>query len=388
MVSCSLPAPLRWEALADAEGEAEPGSLGAAERLRRRYGAEVAAAALDQVVLRRRGRAKFGAAAATMFFTRDGLEQASRPAVARHHAARFRASGVRRVLDLGCGIGADALAFAAAGLEVLGVERDPHTAEIARANLHGRGEVITGDAELLAPELMTAADGVFVDPARRTGSGRLWRTADFSPSWSLVTGLLDSGRPVGVKLGPALPHREIPATAEAEWLTDHGETVEVALWAGPGAQPGELAALIMPDHRIAAAATTLPVRRPGRYLYEPVGAVIRAGAIGVVGRRLSAGLLDPQIAYLSADELIMTPYATAFEVVEELPYAEKVLRRWARDHGVGRLEIKKRGIDIDPAQLRRRLKPTGPEQATMIITRTPAGARVLIARRLVNENAR
>lgn len=381
-----LPAPLTPEALADAEAEPEPGSLAAGERLRKRYGADVAAAAVDQAVLRRRAVAKFGAPAAGLFLTRDGLEQATRPALARHHAARFRAAGVRRVVDLGCGIGADALAFADAGLDVVAVERDRHTAEIARANLHGRGEVITGDAETLAQELISAGDGVFLDPARRSGAGRLWRLADFSPSWSLVGNLLAGDRTVGVKLGPALPHREIPPTAEAEWITDHGETVEVTLWAGPGAQPGERAALIMPEHRIVATPITLPVRRPGRYLYEPDGAVIRAGAIGVLGRRLSAGLLDPQIAYLTADEPILTPYAATFDITEELPYAEKLLRRWVRDHEIGRLEIKKRGIDVDPALLRRRLRPAGSGQATMIISRTIDGAKVFIARRLKTDD--
>jgi hypothetical protein len=137
----------------------------------------------------------------------------------------------------------------------------------------------------------------------------------------------------------------------------------------------------MPDNELIAAPRTTPVRPAGRYLFEPDGAVIRAGAIGVLAEQLSAWLLDDQIAYLSSDELIMTPYATAFRISQTLPYSEKVLRRWVRDHRIGTLEIKKRGIDVDPAALRKRLKPTGTGSATMIITRTPDGARVLIADR-------
>ena len=370
------------EALADAASEADPGSLAAAERLRRRYPAEVAAAALEQVALRDRARTKFGDRAASLFLTRNGLEQATRPSVAAHHARRFVAAGVSRVIDLGCGIGSDALAFADAGLEVIGVEIDPHTAEIARANLQDRAEVINGDAEQLAPTLIGSADGVFLDPARRTSAGRLWRTEDFTPAWSFVTAFLDGSRTVGVKLGPALPHREIPTGIEAEWVSDHGETVEVCLWAGPGSEPGSKAALIMPDHRLVAEGPRLDVAAPGRFLYEPNGAVIRAGAMSVLGRQLGGWLLDDQIAYLSAAELIPTPYATAFAITEVLPYSEKVLRRWVRDHGIGRLEIKKRGVDGDPAVLRKRLKPSGDQHATMIISRTPSGARVLIGERM------
>ena len=383
-----MPTPLTAEALADAGAEADPQSLAAAQRMRRRHSPEIAAAALDQVVLRWRAVVKFGDRAASMFFTRDGLEQATRPAVAAHHARRIAATGARRVVDLGCGIGTDALAFAECGLDVIAVEIDEHTAEIARANVaaqehpDGRVEVITGDAEELAAELIKDDDAVFLDPARRTSAGRLWRTEDFLPSWSFVTGLLGSGRPVAVKLGPALPHREIPDGVEAEWLTDRGETVEVCLRCGPGSTPDQRSALIMPDHRMIAGPSSAQVRAPGRFLYEPDGAVIRAGAIGALAAELSAWLLDDQIAYLSADELIMTPYAGVFEILDQLPYAEKVLRRWVRDHDIGTVEIKKRGIDIDPALLRKRLKPSGSQPATLIITRTPNGARVLHARRV------
>lgn len=379
-----LPRGLSAEALADAEAERDPDSLAAARRLRRRHPAAVAAMALDQVQLRRRARAKFGDRAGTMFFTRNGLEQATRPAVAEHHARRLLAAGARRVLDLGCGIGADAIAFADAGLEVVAVELDGPTAEIARANLEGRAEVITGDAETLSSALIKDGDAIFLDPARRSSAGRLWRVEDFSPRWAFVVGLLDGSHPVGVKLGPALPRREIPAGVEAEWVTDRSETVEVCLWAGAGSSPGARAGLIMPDHRLVAPAQpagATPVRAPGRYLYEPDGAVIRAGAIGVLAERLSGWLIDAQIAYLSSDLFLDSPYATAFEILETLPYNEKVLRRWVREHDIGTLEIKKRGIDVDPARLRKRLAPSGDAAATLIISRSPAGSVVFVVRR-------
>jgi len=368
--------------------ELEPDGLAAAARLRAHYGAELATAALHQASLRRRARVKFGDRAETMFFTRDGLEQATRPVVAAHHADRLRAAGVRRVVDLGCGIGADAVAFAAVGLEVVAVERDPATAAVAAANLAGRGRVVCADAEELAAELLTPGTAAFCDPARRSGRGRLWRVEDFAPSWGLVTALLDGRQAAGVKLGPALPHALLPGSAEAEWVTAGGETVEVGLWAGPGAEPGVNAAQLLPGGRLAAPragpqqpASRLPVGEVGRYLYEPDGAVIRAGGVGLLGERLGARLLDPQIAYLTADQRVDTPFAAVFEVVEVLPYATKVLRRWVRERGVGTLEIKKRGVDVDPAELRRRLRPAGAASATLVLSRTPRGAVALAVRR-------
>lgn len=378
-----LPAGLTQEALDAAEAELHPDSLAASTRLRHRFGPDLAAAAVTQVLLRRRARTKFGAAADTMLFTRDGLEQATRPDVAAHHADRLLAAGVRRVVDLGCGIGADAHAFVAAGLEVVAVERDPVTAGIAAYNLAGRAEVVIGDAESLAAELLEPGTAAFCDPARRNAKGRLWRTADFTPSWTFVTTLLAGDRVVGVKLGPGLPRALIPPQVEAEWVSHRGETVEMALWAGPGAMPEARAAMILPGSRLVVngKAPELEVTRPLRFVYEPNGAVIRAGAVAQLGAQLGASLLDAHIAYLTSDQLVATPYATVFEVRETLPYKEMVLRRWVHEHEVGVLEIKRRGLDFDPAELRKRLRPHGAAAATFIVTRTPDGALVLVAER-------
>jgi hypothetical protein len=378
-----LPFGLTREALDAAMSEEDPESLAAATRLRARFGPELAATALTQAALRRQARTKFGEAAAELFFTRAGLEQATRPEVADHHASRFVEAGVRRVLDLGCGIGSDSMAFARAGLEVVAVEVDPTTAAVAQANVAGRAEVICADASDVAEQLMTAGVGVFGDPARRDDRGRVWRVEDFSPPWSRVTELLDGARTAGVKLGPALPHSLIPEAVEAEWITHRGETVEITLWAGTGANPGRRSALIMPNARLTVtAAPPPPVRDLGRYLYEPAGAVIRAGAIADLGAQLGAGLLDPQVAYLTSDLLCSTPFAVAFEVRQRLPFHLKALRNWVRQAQIGVLEIKKRGIDVDPAELRKRLRLAGPNTATMVISRTPSGAIAALVERV------
>jgi hypothetical protein len=378
-----LPFGLTDASLSAAMSEEDPESLAAASRMREQFGPELAAAALTQATLRRQAKAKFGEAAVQMFFTRAGLEQATRPEVADHHASRFLKAGVHRVIDLGCGIGSDSMAFARAGLEVLAVDVDPRTAAVAQANLAGGADVICTDANEVAEQLITARVGVFCDPARRNDHGRVWRVEDFEPGWSTVMQLLDGGRTAGVKLGPALPHSLIPEAVEAEWITHRGETVEVGLWSGPGATPGRRSALIMPNARLTATtAPPLPVRELGSYLYEPAGAVIRAGAIAELGAQLGAGLLDPQVAYLTSDRRCSTPFAAAFEVRQRLPFHLKALRSWVREAQIGVLEIKKRGIDVDPAELRRRLRLTGPNSAPIVISRIPNGAIAAIVQRI------
>ena len=366
-----------------AQAQPDPDSLAAVTALRARFHPDLAAAALTQIGLRRAARAKLGDRADQLLFTRTGMEQASRAAVATHHAARFAATGVRRVIDFGCGIGTDALALVDAGLEVVAVEADPETAAVAQANLGERAEVLLGDAVELAPSLLTAGTAAYADPGRRGTHGRSWRTEDLSPPWSFVESLLTGDRVAGVKLGPGLPHRMIPAGVEAEWVGDRGDTVEVGLWSGTGASADGRVAMLLPDHRLVVDRTIspLPVGELGSVVYEPHGAVIRSGGIPQIGAALDARLLHPDIAYLTADEHRPTPYATAFEVLEVHPYSEQSLRQWARDQRIGTLEIKKRGIDLDPAVLRKRLRLRGNRSATVIVTRTPARAVSVVVRR-------
>lgn len=375
-----LVGPEAGEALASAAAETDPSSLAAAERLRRSLPPRRAALVLSQESLRRRAVTKFGPAASALYFTPDGLEQATRPRVAAWRAQRFADSGVRRVIDLGCGLGADARALLDAGLEVIAVEADEATAALAGANLGV--EVIVGDAVELLDELDAGA-AVFCDPARRTSVGRSWRLEDLSPPWSFVAGLLAT-RTCCVKLGPGLAHNHLPGNAAATWVSDGGDLVELSLWRGDWGPTREAVLLpagdVLADGGFRAAPKAEPAR-PGEVLYEPDPAVIRAGLVDVLAKRLDAHRVHPGIAYLAAAEPRQTPFATAFTILEVMDAGEKSLRAWVRANRVGTLEIKKRGLDVDPATLRRRLKPSGPNSATIVLTPTSAGARALIVSR-------
>ncbi|RGE24408.1 SAM-dependent methyltransferase [Leucobacter sp. wl10] len=353
------------------------------------------AAALTQTELRAGAVAKFGELAGELLFTRAALEQATRERVAALHAGRFRSAGCRAVADLGCGLGAESLALLTAGIAPLPVELDPLTAAFARHNLAvlaGRlgvdaPRVRVGDAERLGPG---GADGAFLDPARRTAghsdTRRIASPDGYSPSLSFAFGLAER-LPTGVKLGPGLDRALIPGTAEAQWVSVDGQLVETGLWFGSTARPGvRRAALVLRGsdaHELTAPADAedAPERRLGAYLYEPDGAVIRARLIGALAARIDAGMAGAGIAYLTGDRLVETPFASAFRVLEELPARERDLRRALASRDIGALEIKKRGVDADPAALRRRLRLSGERSATLFLTRAAGRHVALLAER-------
>lgn len=366
--------------------------------LRADHDPALVSAALTQVRLRDRARVKFGADAGRMFFTPDGVEQATRAVVAAHRAGRYAAAGTARVLDLCCGIGADLAAFARAGMTAHGVEIDPLTAAVAGANLAalglaGRATVTCADAT--ATDL-TGWPAAFVDPARRragrTGTRRVFDPRAYSPPLSFLTRVAAAVPLTGAKVGPGIPHDLVPAGAEAEWVSVAGAVKEAALWFGPLATAPRRATILPAGAAGAAEAraggtagtgaaggvATLvdsglgppPVGRPGEWLYEPDGAVIRAGLVGEVVAAVPGGrLLDPTIAYIAADAPVPTPFARAYRVTDVLPFSLKRLRELLRGRGVGQVTVKKRGSAVDPELLRRELRLAGDGHAIVVLTR-------------------
>lgn len=358
--------------------------LALATRLRRAHPADLVSAALAQARLRQRAVAKFGAEdAARMYFTANGVEQATRTSVAAHRAESFKALGVRSVADLCCGIGGDAIALARAGIRVLAVDRDPATCAVARANAEALGLADLIDVrEADVTEVDTTAyDAVFVDPARRSAKrGRIFDPEAYSPplSWAVATAL--KAPRAALKIAPGIPHEAIPAEAEAEWISDGGDVKEAVLWFGT--EPGLMRATLLPGPRVLTG-RGLPdpeVRSVGRYLYEPDGAVIRAHLVAEVAEEVGGGLIDETIAYVTADEPRETPYATGYEITDQLPFNVKKLKALLREREVGVLTVKKRGSAVEPEELRRKAmpKPFGKRAVTVFLTRVSGAPTMLV----------
>ncbi|MEU8867023.1 THUMP-like domain-containing protein [Streptomyces umbrinus] len=371
-------------ALLDEVRDTEPAQeLAVATRLRREYPVGLVSAALGQARLRQRAVAKFGAAdAARMYFTPNGVEQSTRASVAAYRARRFQELGVRSLADLCCGIGGDAIALARAGIRVLAVDRDPLTAAVARANADalGLGELIEV-READVTEVSTAAyDAVFVDPARRGGRGRVFDPEAYSPplSWAVRTAL--EAPLAALKIAPGIPHETVPAEAGAEWISDCGDVKEAVLWFGTGEAASVRATLLPGPRTLVGRGLPDPQVRPlGRYLYEPDGAVIRAHLVAEVAEELDGGgLIDETIAYITADSLKASPYATAYEITDQLPFGVKKLKGLLRERGVGVLTVKKRGSAVEPEELRRKVKPQGPNSATVFLTRVKGAPTMLL----------
>ena len=361
---------------------------------------EVVAAAATQARLRTRAAARFPGP--PRWWTPDGLEQATRPVVAARHARRFRDAGIAVVADLGCGVGSDALAMAAAGLRVLAVDQDPEALWALAATAADQGLAITtsaGDVRTLpgpwtdrgAPT--EGALGCFVDPARRRGGVRTLAPESWSPPWSWVRSLAERVPATGAKVAPGIDHAAVPGGTQTEWISVGGDLVEAGVWWGPlrCGHATRTATVLATDEPSAAASLDdragIPVPSIGpvaAWLVEPDPAVIRAGLVSVLAARVDGHLLDPRIAYITSDSR-PDPHGlgATFEVRDEVPFGRKPMRAWLRSHGYGDVVVKKRGVNIVPEQLRARLRLDGDgPTATLVLTRTDSGPLALLVQRI------
>ncbi|GAA4922723.1 class I SAM-dependent methyltransferase [Actinoplanes utahensis] len=358
--------------------------LAAASAMRARgFGADLAAAALTQASLRARAAMKFGPDAARMFFTRAGLEQATRGPVADRRAARLAASGVRTLADLGCGLGSDALAAARHGISVYAVDADPLTAALAAANAEAAGlaDLITvacADATTVPVERY---DAIFADPARRqAGRGRVFDPKAYSPPWDFIAALPGRVPRTVLKLAPGIDHTLLPPGAEGEWVSAGGDLVEAAFWCGPLAGVPRRATLIGAGvtEITGSGVERAPVGPVGAWIYDPDPAVVRSHLVAEFAASVGGRLGDPDIAYVYTDDPVDTPFARRLAVTEVLPFSLKRLRALLRDRGVGVLEIRKRGSALVPDQLRKDLRLAGPNAAGLVLTRVDGAPVVLL----------
>ncbi len=347
-------------------------------RLRKHFAADEAGALLETARLRQKAAAKFGAHAHALLYTADALEQASHPAARRFRAAQLP-QGTRRVLDVCCGIGADSLAYAQAGYDVLGLDNDPVRVAIAQHNAAALG---LNNARFAVVDVTQGVpddyDALFFDPARRDDDGRrLFDVAQYQPPLAYLHSWHAPYK--HAKLAPSVELAQVAAySGEVLFLSYGGELKEAVLMLGGGAQAGARTAVRLTDDGAhvwrcadpaAALAQTATLAAPRGWLCEPDPAILRAGLVRPLAEALGGALLDESIAYFCTPHAPDSVWVRAWQILDVLAFNVKGLRAYLRGHNVGRVTVKKRGSPLTPETLIPQLKLKGDETRTLVLTR-------------------
>ncbi|MCJ0890451.1 class I SAM-dependent methyltransferase [Rhodococcus sp. ARC_M5] len=327
-----------------------------------------ASALIETVTVRRKARVKL-LDSDHWLVTDEAVQQATPTMVARRRATRLAG---RRVHDVTCSIGSELAALVSTADVAVGSDLDPIRLRMAAHNVPG-ATVLRADA--LTP--ITRGTVVVADPGRRAGGRRRHDPAALQPP---LPDLFDAyrGRDLVVKCAPGLDFDAIDWTGEIEVVSLDGGVREACLWSEGLSENGvrRRASVLRSDGSVLeltdAESDDIPVRPPGRYIVDPDGAVVRAGLVRHYGARFGLWQLDPRIAYLTGDTI--PTGVRGFPILEQTKFSEKVLRQQLNRLDCGSVEILVRGVDVDPAILRPKLKLRGSVALSVVIARVDRSA--------------
>ncbi len=351
-------------------------TLGVVTELRRQHDPDLVAAAMTIHSLRRRARGRFRDAD-RLWLTGDGLEQATGDLIADHRAARF--AGCRRVGDLACGIGGDLMALARRDDigSLLAVDRDPLHAAMATMNARIVKPDVTLETVVASAEAvdLTGVDGVFIDPARRSGGRRVGQEAT-SPSLDWALGLTDQAAKVGITAAPGIDHERVPEGWELELIAVGTDLKEAVLWSPALATTPRRATVIDPATGETHTLVTSDVDEidvvepaPGMTVIDPNPAITRSGLVRELAGELGAAMIDEHIAFLVAEGPVVTPLGRSLSIVDALPWHERRVKARLRELDAGAVDVRRRGLAGDVDAIARRLRGKGHRRLTVLMTR-------------------
>lgn len=370
-----------WERIPAGDSHA-PGVQAA---LRQEFSPEVVRAALTLAGLRHQARTKF-TRADQMWFDRTRLEQSTQELVARHKAQRFARCSDQTVLDLCCGLGADALAIAERA-RVLAVDASPLATWYTRQNAAAyevaeRIETLVSSAE----SVDVAGRFVHLDPDRRTNGQRQVRLEFGSPPLEYLQTLTQTAAGGAIKVSPASNFGGKFAGCEIELISVQGECKEATIWFGALRATAPFRATVLPSGDTIAGDPWdyRPRVTPlGPYLFDPDPAVVRAGLVDCLAESIGLSRIDDAEEYLTGDQPVRSPFVRGFEVLADLTNNPTEIRDYFRKGSFGQVEIKCRHIRVDADAVRRKLPLPGKEPGVLLFVRAAGKARAIVARRLL-----
>ena len=356
------------------------------------------------------------------------LEQSTAQDIGRWKANLWPSEG--SVNDLCCGMGGDSF-FLPANLKVTCIDLDENRLAMYRYNLQAFGKNVDtrcADVREVASGNDTAgsqsADFFTIDPARRALEGENQRDLrNLTPTLEEVAEISRHYKGGMAKLPPGYPPAEIPDGTEIIYIGGHSDCRECLVLFGELAKnPDTVRAVIVNKtgealaqwsrkrnraeetldddlqekldrndslegkdrtYRTATSKSDLPLGELGKYLSEPAPALIRSHLFNTaaLASDANARLISEGIAYVTSESPLPAPGFSCYEVLAHTEIATGAVRAMLKEHDVGKITLKLRGVKLDPDAEIKRLKPKGKNSAILFYTRAYGEKIAILARR-------
>ncbi|MBR6378765.1 MAG: hypothetical protein IKS02_02200 [Fibrobacter sp.] len=392
------------------------------------YSNEDRAAIMDYMALIPKIKDKFGSG--ELLCDKLALEQSTAQDIGRWKANLWPAgsegdAGNAIVHDLCCGMGGDSF-FIPASFKIVGVDLDENRLAMYSHNMEVLGKPAStscADVREVAGRNDSAespATFFTIDPARRAQDGENQRDLrNLTPTLEEVIEISKHYQGGMVKLPPGYPPAEIPDGTEILYLGGHSDCRECLVLFGRLAKNPDTVRAVMVGkdgnalaewsrprdrshetldedlrekldrndslegkdrtYRTSTSRSDLPIGVIARYLSEPAPILIRSHLFNAAALSCDpqAHLISEGIAYVASDLPLPTPGFTCYEIVAHSEISTGAVRSMLKEHDIGKITLKLRGVKLDPDSEIKRLKPKGKKSAILFYTRA-AGEKIAL----------
>jgi hypothetical protein len=319
-------------------------------------------------------------------------------------------------------MGGDSL-FLPETLKVTGFDLDEDRLSMYRYNMQALGKTVgTQCSDVRSVE--NGADYFTIDPARRAIEGENQRDLrNLTPTLEEVVEISKHYKGGMAKLPPGYPPAEIPDGTEIIYIGGHSDCREcLVLFGALAKNPDAVRAVIVDKsgkllaewsrprnradetldddlqekldkndslegkdrtYRTATSKSDLPLGDISQYISEPAPVLIRSHLFNqaVLTCDPSAHLISEGIAYVASAAPLPVPGFACYEVLAHTEIATGAVRAMLKEHDIGKITLKLRGVKLDPDAEIKRLKPKGKESAILFYTRAYGEKVAILARR-------
>lgn len=315
-------------------------------------------------------------------------EMATSDDIAQLHTAI--AGQPETVLDMTCGLGIDAFAFARAGAKITAIDIDPATAECARCNAKLTEldvDVITSDSvKWLEDNPLAHFSLIFVDPARRDSSGRHFTLADCHPDVTrILPMLMKRADTVMIKASPMLSVNELSSyNADVHVIGTTRECKEMVYVISSQSSSQITCHTVGKPAYVVENKAIQQIRQPqtGEFLLQPWPSVMKGGGAASIS---AWNKLHP-FSHLFVSEDVPTDFpGEAFEIIDILPFNKRSIKEFSSKYP--KINVATRNFPISAPELAKRLKINEGGELLVFGTTLCDDSKVLIVTRMPKKSA-
>jgi len=304
---------------------------------------------------------------------RLAFEQATAKDISEYKAKLWPSEA--KIADLCCGMGGDSF-WLPPGISVQGADIAPERVLMFNENMERLG--LSHRATMQNALNIDGGDFFCIDPARR---------GELTPSFENILEISKKFSGGMIKLPPAFPENEIPKESDVLYLGNESDCRECLMLSGVFGKETIRAVAVGKNeifewqcNREELQNINLGAKKPGSFILEPSPVLVRSHLFLSEAKKYGFWQIDPTLAYLSCENLPASYNGfSAYKVMDQSSLSTNNVKNMLRKYDVGKITLKKRGVEVVPETEIRRLAPKGNSEEEFILFYT----RVLNEKRAV-----